>query len=152
MLFSSIFYAIGAFVLASLLTILKTLFKPSHTRDDSKAWITFLFIFVIVMAGPYVFMEVMTKSKGPEMEKAIKEAYAASQVQGPMKYYKVRWAGGDSASVYIVGKELQSWGGYDYPVLALTMKKVDGKWTADSMKAVDFPRLNKDGIVFPPMW
>ncbi len=152
MLFSSLFYAIGCFVLASLLTITKTMLKPSHTRDDNRAWITFLVFFFVVGAGPYVFMEVMTKMKGPSMERAVKAAYADSEVQGPMKYYKVRYCFGDTASVYVVGKELQSWGGYDYPVLALNMKLEKGEWKAESFKAVDFPRVNKDGIVFPPMW
>lgn len=152
MLFSSIFYAIGCFVLASLLTIFKTMLRPSHMRDGQKAWVTFLVFFFVVGAAPYAFIEVLTKTQGPSMEKAVKAAYANIDVQGPMMYYRVTWYTGNAASVYVVGKELQAWGGYDHPVLQLTMKKVNGEWKTESFKAIDWPRLNKDGIVFPPMY
>jgi hypothetical protein len=152
MLFSSLFYAIGCFVLASLMTVFKTMCRPSYRRDDQRAWLTFLVCFAFVGISPYVFMEILTKTQGPSMEKAIKASYANIDVQGPMQFYKVRWYTGSTASVYVVGKELQSWGGYDHPVIALNMKKVNGEWVADSFKPVDWPRLNKDGIVFPPMW
>lgn len=152
MLFSSIFYVIGCFVIASILTVFKTMLKPSHRRDDNRSWVVFLIFFALCIGSPYVFMEVETKTYGPSMDKAIKEVYAGFDVWGPMNYYKVRWCWHDKASVYVVAKEKQSWGGYDYPVFALNMVKEDGKWKVDSYKPVDFPRINKDGITFPPMW
>lgn len=152
MLFSSIFYAIGCFVIASLLTVFKTMCRPSHNRDDNKAWLTFLVFLFSVGALPYVFIEVLTKTQGASMEKAVKAAYANIDVQGPMEYYRVTWYTGSTASVYIMGKELQAWGGYDHPVISLSLKKVNGEWKVESYKAVDWPRLNKDGLVFPPMY
>lgn len=152
MLFSMIFYVIGAFVIASILTVVVLMLKPAHLKSDSKSWVKFLWFFGLTLALPYGFTEYLTRTNKGKMDKVVKEAYETSGVDGPLQYFKVVWLAGGHAKVFAVGKEKQDWGGDDYPVIQVNLVQEGGEWKADSYKSIYWPRKNKDGIVFPPYW
>lgn len=153
MLFSMIFYLIACFIVANVLTVLAMFGRPIHTRDDVKSWKVFIWFMVLCVGLPYAAIEGLTRWQGPQMDKAIRSAYSATDVNGPLQYYKVTWYTGEKARAIMVGKEKQDWGGDEKPVLSVNLRKdKDGKWVADSFKSVNWSRKNKDGIVFPPFW
>lgn len=152
MLFSTVFYLLGGFVTAALITFFIVLFKPAHHKKDSKSWVVFAWVFTIVLAGPYMGVEYFTRTKGKLVEKAVKEAYAAAGVEGPLQYFKIIWIKGDHAKAFAVGKEKQDWGGYDTPVIQVNLVEKNGEWKAESFKSLNWDRKNKDSIVFPPYW
>ncbi|MBN9504295.1 MAG: hypothetical protein BGO01_03920 [Armatimonadetes bacterium 55-13] len=151
-MFGLMFYAIGCFFLAGILTFISTMFRPIQDKGESRPWRAFFVWMVLCMGTPYIYSEILTRSLGPKMDKSIRYAYDSLDITGPMQYYRVIWTTGNSAKVIVVGLEKQSWGGKDRPLAAFNMIKEGEKWKVQNYRLVYSDRLNKDGISFPPYW
>jgi len=147
-----LFYSVGAFMLAGILTLFTTMFRPIQDKGESRPWRAFIVWLAVCVGGPYLFIEGMTKVQGKHMEHAIKEAYNSADIDGPLQYYKVEWVSGGKAKAIAVGLEKQSWGGTDHPLMSINLVKKGDQWECDSYRLVYSDRLNKDGINFPPYW
>lgn len=151
-MFSYIAYAIVAFAVALVLTLLGVVVRPLKSRDEHRPGRTFLTLFVLALVLPYAVVEILTRTVGKEMKDAVENAYDQANFHGPFLYYKVLFTTGSRAKALAVGEEKQDWGGMDRPVVDVSLVKKDGKWVCDSYRIVCSDRLNKDGIVFPPYW
>jgi hypothetical protein len=152
-MFTLLFYTGVCAAIAGVLTLFSTVFKPIHKKGDSKPWLVLLGFFVFVFALPFIYTETLTKMIGPKVATAVKEVYDGSDIQGPMRYFRVIGYRPDKdASVLVVGSERESWGGTDRPVLSVHLVKEGSDWKADSYHIVSCERLNKDGYTFPPYW
>ena len=148
----AIAYSLATFVIAALLTCAYTLTRPIHKKDEFKSWRVMLFLFVFVFAGPYLYLEVMTRWHGKELEPAIKDSYGLLPCTGPMFYYKVRTFNATEATVMVVGNEKLDWGGTDHPQYKITLKKTDKGWKTVSYNVWNSERLNIESYVFPVYW
>ncbi|MCC7230759.1 MAG: hypothetical protein IT203_10230 [Fimbriimonadaceae bacterium] len=152
-MFGALFYSIGCFFVAGILTFVTTMFRPIQDKGESRPWRAFLVWMFLVFSGPYMYAEILTRFVVKGIEKPMKEAYANVEINGPIQYYKVIWYTGKTAKVIAVGLEKQTWGGTDRPLAAFNMKKdAKGKWSCDSYRLVYSDNKNKDGISFPPYW
>lgn len=151
-MFGFVLYIGGCLILAAAVTLVHSLFRPVHSKGDSKSWRVLLIVFVFSVLAPYGYVEVLTRSVAGPMKGAIAAGYADSGLLGPMQYYKVVSYSGDQARVVAVGEEKQDWGGADRPVVAMTLRRTNGKWTADSFNVVYSDRLQKDRSSLPPYW
>lgn len=152
-MFTLLFYTGVCAVIAGVLTVLSTVFRPIHKKGDSKPWYAMFGFFLLVFASPYIYTEGLTKLYGNKMKDVIADVYNGSEIQGPMRYYRVIGYRPDKeATALVIGTEQESWGGTDRPVLSVHLVKEDGEWKADSYKIVSCTRLNKDGYTFPPYW
>jgi hypothetical protein len=152
-MFTLLFYTGVCVVIAGVLTVLSTVFRPIHKKGDSKPWYAMFAFFALVFSLPYIYTEGLTKLYGDKLKTAIIDVYDGSEIQGPMRYYRVVGYRPDKeATALVVGTEQESWGGTDRPVLSIHLVKEDGEWKADSYKIVCCQRLNKDGYTFPPYW
>ncbi|MFI5384657.1 MAG: hypothetical protein ACHQ50_00905 [Fimbriimonadales bacterium] len=152
-MFTLLFYAGVCAVIAGVLTVVSTVFRPIHKKGDSKPWYAMLTFFVIVFSIPYAYTEGLTGLYGNNMKAAIEDAYGGSDIQGPMHYFRIIGYRPDKeATALVIGSERESWGGTDRPILSVHLVKEGDKWTADTYEIVACDRLNKDGYAFPPYW
>lgn len=151
-MFGALFYAIGCFFVAGILTFISTMFRPIQDKGESRPWRAFIVWMILVLSAPYVYAEILTQTVGKSMTKAIKEGYDSVDINGPMQTSKVIWYTPHSAKVIVIGLEKVSWGGTDRPIAVLNLKKDGLNWKVDSYRLVYSDRLNKDGISFPPYW
>lgn len=152
-MFTLLFYTGVCAVVAAILTVMTTIFRPIHKKGDSKPWVAAFLFFVIVFSIPYAYTEGLTKLYGSKMKAAIQEVYDGCEITGPMKYFKIIGFRPDKeATAYVVGSEKENWGGTDRPVLTVHLVKKGDKWVSDSYEIVSCERLNKDGYTFPPYW
>lgn len=136
-------------LLASFVLMLRS---PSR-RDEGKPWFTFIWVYLLVLAAPYIYCEVLTRKYGPLMDSSIQAAYKSASFSGPMRYYRLTGFKGTSATAIVIGNDNQSWGGNENPVIKVTLElKNDGKWKAESFKVMSSGRLNQDNFVFPPFY
>ena len=150
----TIFYAIGCFVVAGILTTIIMMTRPIQDRGESRPWFTIIMLTVFVAAAPYLYIEALTKLFASKMQKGIVSGFDSADVSGPLKYYKVVWYTNDKATAIAVGEEKEAWGGTDRPLVAITLKhdKDSDDWKCDSYRLVYSSRMNKDGMSFPPYW
>jgi hypothetical protein len=152
-MFTLLAYAGGCAIIAGILTVLSTIFRPIHKKGDSKPWYAAFAFFVLVFSIPYAYTEGLTKMFGAKMQVAIRDAYDSSEIQGPMKYFRIiGYRPEKEATAFVIGSEKESWGGTDRPVLQVHLIKEGEGWKADSYKILSCDRLNKDGYTFPPYW
>lgn len=147
-----LFYLIGCAVVSGVVSTVFMLTRPIHTRDETKSWRVIGFLFVLCLAAPYGYVEVMTKLHGKELEAAIKSGYQDSGIDGPMNYYRVKTYSKDTARAIAVGTETENWGGTDRPMVAITLHKDKKGWHAESFKVVSSARKNVESMQFPPYW
>lgn len=152
-MFTLLFYSGVCAVVAGILTVMSTIFRPIHRKGDSKPWYAMFGFFIVAFAAPYIYTEGITKLYGSKMKSAIAEVYEGSEIRGPMKYFRVIGYRPDKeATAYVIGSEKESWGGTDRPVLQVHLVDEKGCWKVDSYKILSCDRLNKDGYTFPPYW
>jgi hypothetical protein len=152
-MFTLLFYTGVCLLVASILTVMSTVFRPIHKKGDSKPWYAFMAFFAFCFSLPYIYTEGLTKLYGQKMKVAITEAYDSCEIRGPMHYFRVIGFRPDKeAEALVIGSERESWGGTDRPILSVHLVKQGDSWVADSYKIVSCDRLNKDGYVFPPYW
>jgi hypothetical protein len=151
-MFGVAFYVGICLVIAGAVTLVHSLMRPVHSKGESKSWKVLFTVFVICLTGPYGYIEVLTRSVGKDLKRAVEEGYADSGIQGPLQYFKVISYSGNKARVVVVGTERESWGGTDRPVVALTLVKDGSGWHSDSFNVVYSDRLNKDRSTMPPYW
>lgn len=114
------------------------------------------FCLACTLGGPFAFVEFQTKTHGPKLKKAVKEYFNSSDcvLIGEISYIKVLTTTKKTATVLLVGKELESWGGYDRPVMKLYMKnkgtEIKPDWYVAKDDLLRSARLNKDNFVWPP--
>ncbi|HSI73207.1 MAG TPA: hypothetical protein VK934_08510 [Fimbriimonas sp.] len=146
-----IIYLVVTVVAGFILSFFWLTFRSTKKRGDHSPYLTIFICMVLTTIGPFIFVELLTKVVGKDMEKAIKSAYHDGPIDGKMEYYKVRWYTGKSAQALAVGTERAQWGGTDRPVMGINLEKgPDGKWFAESYKLIYSDRRNKDGFVIPP--
>jgi hypothetical protein len=152
-MFTLLFYCGVCAVIAAILTVLSTIFKPIHKKGESKPWFAMVGFFLFVFSIPYIYTEGLTQLYGTKMKTAIQDAYDSCDVQGPMHYFRIIGYRPDKeATALVIGSEKESWGGTDRPIVTVHLVDEGGKWTADSYKIVACERLSKDGYAFPPYW
>src|SRR5258706_12117600 len=109
-MFTLLFYTIACAVVAGILTIISTIFRPIHKKGDSKPWYAFFFFTILVFSIPYAYTEGLTWMYGSTMKPAIKEAFDGSEIDGPMVYYRViGYRPEKEATAIVVGLERESW-------------------------------------------
>lgn len=129
------------------------MFRPIQDKGESRPWLAFIFWMIFVFSAPYLFAEVLTRFVVKGIDKPVKNAYDGVEISGPMQFYRVIWYTGDKAKVVAVGKEPQSWGGTDRPLVTFNMvKDAKGNWQCKNYKLVYSDKNNRDGYTFPPYW
>ncbi len=151
-MFGVIVYAGISFAAAVVMTVLYIMTRKFELRDEARPGRVFVIWFIIALAGPYILEECLTRTVGKSMKQVVASGYDSVDFDGPMLYYKVVFYTGSKAKVIAVGEEKQSWGGLDHPVVSMNLVKNAGKWKVDTYNVIISDRLNKDGIVYPPLW
>jgi hypothetical protein len=148
----ALFYGAGCFAVAAILTIIVAMFKPIQSRDDWKSWRTFVFMYLIALAAPYIWSEGLTLRYGSTMAKSIEGVLYDASIDGKLEYYKVIWFRDGKARVMAVATEQASWGGTDRPLVGMTLIKNGDKWALDSYRVIRSDERNEDGFSFPPFF
>jgi hypothetical protein len=125
-------------------------FRSTKKRGDHAPFWTIGICLLVTTIGPFIFVEVLTKFVGKDMESAIKQAYHEGPIDGKFQYYKVRFYTGSTASALVVGEERANWGGTDRPIMSVNLRKKGNKWEAESYKLLYSDRKNRDNLIVPP--
>lgn len=145
-----IIYLVVTVLAGCILSFFASTFKSTKQRGDGNPYFGVFLCFVATIAGPFVFVELLTKGFGDPMAPALKRALANSQVRGKFQYYKVTWYSGSEAKALVVAEERMKWGGTDRPVLGVDLVKKGSDWAPKAYSVIWSDRLNKDGLVMPP--
>jgi len=114
---------------------------------------------ILVLSAPFGFVEFNTRQYRAEFDKQIDQWYlntdyiSDSGAGSGIDYWKVLLKTDRKAIVLVIGKEKESWGGFDRPIVRLNwLKDGKGKWQIDSdrVEVLRSARLDKDEIVWPP--
>lgn len=151
-MFGGVFYAVGCFAAAMVLTFLYVMCRPVKARDELRSWRILLGLWIFVMAAPYGYVEVLTRTVGANMQDTVQDAMNQAGVKGDMSFYKVVQIKGDTARVIATATEKADWGGTDRAILAMTLIKTGDKWKTDSYTFVNSDGRNADGFTFPPYY
>jgi hypothetical protein len=147
-----IIYLVTCFAVAFFLTFCYVMMRPVHSRDELKSWRVLIVFYVLALAGPYAYAEIMTRLVGQTMASAVSAAVDDSEVGGDLQYYKVISYNGKSARVVAVTHGKADWGGTDSPVVAMTLDKEGSGWKVGSFRVVSSWHLGEDGYTFPPFF
>lgn len=152
-MFGIILYLGATLAAAGVLSFLYIVTRPVHVRDEFKSWKAFGITFAFALVLPYVGFEIMTKKFGPTMFKTVEMGVAEAGIEGELKSYKVMFFDGKVATVYAKCQEQAAWGGMDHPVVRLKLQQLPGdKWKLQSYHVLVCDNMDRDQIVFPPMW
>lgn len=146
------FYVAGCFVASAVLTFLLVVLRPIEARDEMRSWRTWLVMFVLTIAGPYIYADGLTRYVGPEIADSVDEAVWEAGVEGRLQYYRIVKFDGEKARVIAVSEEDADWGGTERPVVAMSLGKGKHGWEVESVKVVNSDSRNADGWTFPPFF
>jgi len=146
------FYIVACFTAAVVLTFIYSMFRSVQSRDEYKSWRVMLVFFVLVLAAPYGYNEVLTRRAGNDLKEAVLEGLSDAGVDGELAYYRVVKQTGNTCRVIAVVTENQDWGGTERPVVAITAKKEGKGWKSDTYLVVNSISRNADSYTFPPYY
>ena len=152
-------YALSGGFAGVILSFVIAMFRVGPGKPDFPFIRCTAITVAIMLATPFAFIEFNTRQYRSEFAQQMDDWYLNSDyisdtgVGSGMDYWKVLLRTKDKAIVLVVGKEKESWGGFDRPIIRLNFKKNDkGKWQVDNdrVEVLRSARLNKDEIVWPP--
>lgn len=146
------FYIVACFFGAVILTFIYSMFRTVQSRDEYKSWRVMIIFFVLVMAAPYGYNEVLTRRAGADLKSAVLEGLSDAGIDGDLAYYRIVKQTGDTCRIVAVVTEKQDWGGTERPVVAITAKKEAKGWRSDSYIVVNSVSRNADSYTFPPYY
>lgn len=148
----TIFYALGCFAAAMILSSIIVMTRSIEARDEAKPWKTFIFMFIFCLAAPFGYCEILTRAYGKSMESAINKAYDSTPCNGPLRYYRVVSCHKDEAHALVVGTDNGDYN-VESPVISVNLvRDKKGNWKPDTFKVLTSGRLNQDAFVFPPYY
>lgn len=144
-------YLVATVVVGSLVAFVIAMFKVGPGKPEFSFGKTLAFCLLGAGATPFLYVEYMTRTKGPALQSAIHAWFRADDsIEGKLVGQKVLSMSGNSATVLVIGQEKSDWGGADRPIVRLHLTREGGKWTTDGAKILRSFRLGKDEFVFPP--
>lgn len=146
------FYIVACFTAAVVLTFIYSMFRSVQSRDEYKSWRVMLIFFVLVLAAPYGYNEVLTRRAGPNLKDAVLQGLNDAGIDGELAYYRVVKQSGNTCRIVAVVTESQDWGGTERPVVAITAKKDEKGWKSDTYLVVNSVSRNADSYTFPPYY
>lgn len=146
------FYIVACFTAAVVLTFIYSMFRSVQSRDEYKSWRVMLIFFVLVLAAPYGYNEVLTRRAGPNLKDAVLQGLSDAGIDGELAYFRVVKQTGNTCRVVAVVTENQDWGGTERPVVAITAKKDEKGWKSDTYLVVNSVSRNADSYTFPPYY
>jgi hypothetical protein len=112
---------------------------------------------LISLGMPFLYVEYQTRTFGKQINPTVKTYFNSSDCPliDNIGSIKVLHTNKDTAYVLLIGKEKESWGGYDRPVMKLKLTKANpgnpkSKWKVQKGEVLRSARLNKDNFVWPP--
>lgn len=148
----AIIYGLACFAVAVVITVIAALFKPIKNKDEAKSWRVLLVSFIACLAAPYAYYEVLTRTKGANMDVAYEDVLVDADVAGEVVYYKVVEASGDKAKTVVVANDKDEGGFPERAVFTVELKRGEQGWVAESYEVVNSFARQKDGFTFPPYW
>lgn len=145
-------YMIGCLVLAAVLTLFVSLVRPIKGHDTFLSWRVTLVLYVVCLAAPYGYREIMTRIYGGPMEEAVEQTMLFASKKGTLDYFKVFSCRNGKARVIAVGIEKSDWGGDERPVMGIDLELNDGVWEAVEFNWVVSDQRSRDGVTLPPYW
>lgn len=145
-------YLVAAFIVAILITIAFSLFRPIKRHDDFLSWRILIVVYIAVVLAPYGWVEFLTTKHGGDMEESVQLVVNAKTKGGKLDYYKVVKFEDGSARVIAVVVERSKWGGDERPVIAMTLEESEEGWEPTEYRFVHSEDRNRDSVTLPPYW
>lgn len=145
-------YAGLCFLGAIATTTAWVVLRPMRVRHETNSPATLVVTFVMFLTGPFIYTESLTRLHADELESAVTEAYETDvPILGEMQYFRVIRYDPDRATVFVVGEEMEEWGGTDRCIARLILER-DGsqEWRTSEYSVYHSARLGKDSLVLPP--
>lgn len=113
---------------------------------------------LLTIGGPFGYVEYQTRQQKPTLFPVVKAYFNSERcpLEGSIENIKILHVTRNSAYAYLISKEKESWGGYEYPIMRLKLSKSvlkkNGKeqWSVVKGEVLQSSRLNKDNLVWPP--
>ncbi|MCU0315459.1 MAG: hypothetical protein MUC92_02575 [Fimbriimonadaceae bacterium] len=145
-------YLVATLILASLLTVVVSMFRNIKSHDDFRSWRYILFFWVILSFGPYLYADLLTRKSGTDFEKIVRKTMSEAEVGGKMEYFRVLTLTDRSARIVAVATEPSSIGFMDRVVMTIDLSYSGKKWEAKQYQFVSSFKRGKDAVSMPPYW
>ncbi|MCH8977679.1 MAG: hypothetical protein IH945_00345 [Armatimonadetes bacterium] len=145
-------YMIGCLIPAAVLTLFVSLVRPIKGLDTFFSWRWLLGFYLVALAAPYGYTEILTRIYGDPMEEAVERTMVGASNMGTLDYYKVFSCRDGKARVIAVGIEKSDWGGDERPVMGINLELNGDVWEAVEFNWVTSEQRSKDSITLPPYW
>ena len=149
---ASIGYFIACFLVGVLLTGIVALFRPIKQHDDFKSWRWMFGLTLGVIALPYLYAEIVTRTQGAQFKPAVMDVMEGAEVEGKLAFYKVTLLRGDKARIVIVADDRAEWGGTERCIITAQMTKSGNRWEASNFRVLSSFRRGRDASSIPPYW
>jgi hypothetical protein len=150
-----VYFLLGG-VVSGVLCLVYGMIRTGPGKKEFRFGQAALIISIFVYAAPFGLVELQTMRLKKELDPVVKKFFRspACPLFDDMHSFKVLFSTNTSASVLLIGKEQDKWGGYDYPVMRLQIKKTIGAtksvWKVEDSEVIRSERLDKDNFVLPP--
>lgn len=151
-MFGMVGYSMMCFAIACVLTIIVGIFRPIKQNDDWKPWKYIVSIMVVLGCIPYLYVEVLTRTKGEPLKKGVLQAFSEANAIGPMDYYKVVMYTPKKAHVIATTSDRNEFGLPERAVFEIDLVKGKDGWEADAYTIVNSFHRQRDGSTMPPYW
>ncbi len=143
-------YGTAATVVGGLLALVVAMFKVGPGKPEFSFLRCLGLCLLLTWGGPFAYVEAMTRSKGPELRKAVHDWYEKDpSIDGKLVGQKVLACGPKGATVLVIGSERAIWG-TDRPIVRLRLERKGAGWAVAETKVLRSSRLDKDEFIFPP--
>lgn len=151
-MFGLFFYALVCFIAAAVLVgLLNLVMKVAKTGEGSAAPRLFI-TWLLLMGGPYAWVEWQTRSHGSEFKQIVQEVADRNLISGDLAYFKVQRDSSKSAKLLLVSGGENNWGGTFRNIYSLKLHQAADGWSLDSIDPINTADGDSAGFSFPPYW
>ncbi|RIJ96132.1 MAG: hypothetical protein DCC45_07730 [Armatimonadetes bacterium] len=110
-MFGLLFYAAACLFVAFLLVGVTRMFTKVSKIGDNPIALKLAITWVVLLAIPYIWVEVQTAMHRKDFETVIAELADAGSLSGEPTFFRVQYEFGDRASLVVVSEVTEDWGG-----------------------------------------
>ncbi|KAA0224719.1 MAG: hypothetical protein AKCLJLPJ_01706 [Fimbriimonadales bacterium] len=151
-MFGLLFYAAACLFVAFLLVGVTRMFTKVSKIGDNPIALKLAITWVVLLAIPYIWVEVQTAMHRKDFETVIAELADAGSLSGEPTFFRVQYEFGDRASLVVVSEVTEDWGGTARNIYRVVVQKEDGEWSNAEVIPVRTDSGEADGFTVPPYW
>ncbi|MCH8273627.1 MAG: hypothetical protein IH851_02420 [Armatimonadetes bacterium] len=151
-MFGLFIYAVLCFAVALALISVWSVMRRVSTSGDRPMAPRLLVAWILLLALPYVGVEIQTALYGDQFADQVNEALESGLIEGDTLYYRVQNGLGSQAQLVLVAHVGEDWGGTYRNIYRIRMVREGAQWSLVGVEPVDVSEGPSGGFTIPPYW